>query len=82
MVLLAPSSSPVLVSIHVPQMRSTSVINIGKSVGSMHSEKHQLRRYSEGTQVQSIDKETLKREAEDLDQTMLPGGDSWSQKHH
>ena len=38
----------------------------------MHSEVPELRRYSEGAQVQPIDKETLKREAEDLDQVMSP----------
>lgn len=70
--LLAPSSSPVLVGTEQPQIRSSSTASTGKSIESVHSEVPELRRYSEGDQVQPIDKETLRKEAEDLDQVMPP----------
>ena len=75
--LLAPAPSPVLVGRH-PE-RQECKCDECRSLGSeksILSETPELRRYSEGAQVQEIDKETLRREAEDLDQVMAPKGRS------
>lgn len=71
--LLAPASSPVLAGVDHPRMSIDSAVSTGESVESTHSDVPQLRRYSEGAQIQHpTDKETLRREAEDLDQIMTP----------